>query len=142
VFYIAISLLAPIVYAAQPRLKPYREGTTRLPIGAGSLAFVRIAGQLARRDRLTNQVRHRKAWRAVRRELARGDLTPEEEMYALDSLVIDGLLVANGAIVARRKGNYRCPDVESDYDCGVACNRDANDRRIQIQHPAANRVRS
>jgi hypothetical protein len=99
VFYIVISLLAPIAYAAQPRLKPYREGTTRLPIGSGSLAFVRIAGQLARRDRLTNQNRRRKTWRAVRRELARGDLTPEEEMYALDSLVTDGLLVADGAIV-------------------------------------------
>jgi hypothetical protein len=99
IFYIVMSLIAPIGYAAAPRLKPYREGTTRLPIGAGSLAFVRIAGQLARRDRLTNQNIRRKAWRAVRRELAAGDLTPEEEMHALDSLVTDGLLVADGAIV-------------------------------------------
>jgi hypothetical protein len=98
-FYIVMSLIAPIGYAAAPRLKPYREGTTRLPIGAGSLAFVRIAGQLARRDRLTNQNIRRKAWRAVRRELAGGDLTPEEEMHALDSLVTDGLLVAAGASV-------------------------------------------
>jgi hypothetical protein len=100
VFYIVISLIAPIVYAVSPRVKRYREGTTRAPIGSGSLAFVRIAGQLARRDRLINQNSRRKAWRAVRRELARGDLTPEEEMYALDSLVADGLLVADGAIVA------------------------------------------
>jgi hypothetical protein len=99
IFYIVISLIAPTRYAASPRLKPYREGTTRLPIGAGSFAFVRIAGPLARRDRLINQNSRRKAWRAVRRELAEGDLTPEEEMYALDSLVTDGLLVADGAIV-------------------------------------------
>ena len=99
IFYIVISLIAPMFYARSPRLKPYREGTTRLRIGSGSLAFVRIAGPLARRDRLTNQNSRHKAWLAVRRELARGDLTPEEEMYALDSLVTDGLLVADGAIV-------------------------------------------
>jgi hypothetical protein len=100
IFYIVISLIAPMFYARSPRLKPYREGTTRLPIGSGSLAFVRIAGHLARRDRLINPSSRRKAWRAVRRELARGDLTPEEEMYALDGLITDGLLVADGAIVA------------------------------------------
>jgi hypothetical protein len=100
IFYIVISLIAPILYAASPRVKRYREGTTRPPIGSGSLAFVRIAGQLARRDRLINQSSRRKAWRAVRRELAAGDLTPEEEMHALDSLVTDGLLVADAAIVS------------------------------------------
>jgi predicted Zn-dependent protease len=35
----------------------------------------------------------------VRRELAGGDLTPEEEMHTLDCLVTGGLLVAHGAIV-------------------------------------------
>jgi hypothetical protein len=99
IFYMVISLLAPIVYAASPRLRPYREGATRPPIGSGSMAFVRIAGQLVRRDRLVNQNGRRKAWRAVRRELGGGDLTPEEEMYALDSLVTNGLLLADGAVI-------------------------------------------
>jgi hypothetical protein len=48
---------------------------------------------------LVNQNGRRKAWRAVRRELGGGDLTPEEEMYALDSLVTDGLLLADGAVI-------------------------------------------
>jgi dienelactone hydrolase len=88
---IASSVAEPFVYAGSRQIKAYREGTTRPPISTRSLGIVRISYHVARHQRLNDRGSHRKAWAALQRELARGDLTPEEEMYALDWLITDGL---------------------------------------------------
>jgi dienelactone hydrolase len=101
---IGVSVAEPFVYARSPQIKPYREGTTRPPISTRSLAFVRILFRVVLHGRLNNQDSRRKAWAAVQRELARGDLTPEEEMYALDWVITNWLmtdrLAADGPIFA------------------------------------------
>ena len=51
-------------------------------------------------DRWTSEDSRRKVWRALRRALAQGDLTAEEQMCVLDALVTDGLLVAGGPVTA------------------------------------------
>jgi hypothetical protein len=91
VLYGVLSLVAPFAYARSPQLMRYREGTNRPAIGTGSFTFVRIASLLACADRQTNPDKRRKVLVSVRRELARSNLTPEEEMYALDWLVTSGL---------------------------------------------------
>ena len=88
---IASSVAEPFVYAGSHKIKTYREGTTRPPISTRSLGIVRILYHVARHQRLNDRGSHRKAWAALQRELARGDLTPEEEMFALDWLITDGL---------------------------------------------------
>jgi hypothetical protein len=101
---IGVSVAEPFVYVRSPQIKPYREGTTRPPISTRSLAFVRILYRVVLYGRLNNQDSRRKAWAAVQRELARGDLTPEEEMYALDWVITNWLMTdrpaAAGPIVA------------------------------------------
>jgi hypothetical protein len=89
--YIVLNLTAPLLYAA--RHKRYREGTTRPPISSGAWASVRIAVQLARVNRWTNETVRRAVWTALRRELTAEDacLTPEDEMLVLDTLVTDEL---------------------------------------------------
>jgi len=89
---IAVSVAEPFVYARSPQLKRYREGTTRPPISTRSLAIVRILYRVRLHERLHNQDSRRKAWAAVQRELAGGDLTPEEEMYALDWVITNWLM--------------------------------------------------
>jgi hypothetical protein len=89
VFFIIVGLMSPLAYAALPKNKRYREGTTRPPIGSGSWASVRIAAHLARLNQRTSEVSHRKVWMTLRQELAGGDLTPEDEMRALDALISD-----------------------------------------------------
>src|SRR5215471_18109104 len=89
---IGAGVAEPFVYARSPQLKPYREGTTRPPISSRSLAIVRIQYRVRLHQRLHNRDSRRKAWAAVQRELARGDLTPEEEMYALDWLITNWLM--------------------------------------------------
>jgi len=97
---IGVSVADPFVYVRSPQIKRYREGTTRPPISTRSLAFVRVLYRVRLHERLHNQDRRRKAWAAVQRELARGDLTPEEEMYALD-WVITNWLMTNTLAAAR-----------------------------------------
>jgi hypothetical protein len=89
---IGVSLAEPFVYARTAQLKTYRAGTTRPPISTRSLAIVRILYRVAHYRRLNNQDSRRKAWAAVQRELAQGDLTPEEEMYAIDWAITDWLM--------------------------------------------------
>src|SRR5262249_16579620 len=89
---IGVSLAEPFVYARTAQLKTYRAGTTRPPISTRSLAIVRILYRVAHYRRLNNQDSRRKAWAAVQRELAQGDLTPEEEMYAIDWVITDWLM--------------------------------------------------
>jgi hypothetical protein len=101
---IVVSLAEPFVYARSPQIKTYRAGTTRPPISTRSFAIVRILYRVARHGRLNNQDSRRKVWAAVQRELAQGDLTPEEEMYALDWVITNWLmtkrLAAAGPIFA------------------------------------------
>jgi hypothetical protein len=89
---IGVGVADPFFYARSPQLKPYREGTTRPPISTRSLAIVRILYRVRLHERLRNRDSRRKAWAAVRRELARGDLTPEEEMYTLDWVITNWLM--------------------------------------------------
>jgi dienelactone hydrolase len=89
---IGVSVAEPFVYARSRQIKPYREGTTRPPLSTRSWAFVRVLYRVVLHGRLNNQDSRRKAWAAVQRELARGDLTPEEEMYALDWVITDWLM--------------------------------------------------
>jgi hypothetical protein len=77
-------------------LEPYRRSTTRQ--SKISPAYSRIAGQLARADRLTNEETRREVRAALRRELTSGDLAAEEEMLVLDALVTDGLIFADPAV--------------------------------------------
>ena len=74
-------------------LEPYRSSTTRL--STASPAYSRIATQLARADRWTNQDARRDVHAALRRELTEGGLRAEEEMLVLDALVTDGLIFAD-----------------------------------------------
>src|SRR5262245_30738266 len=97
---IGFSLAEPFFYARSPLIKTYREGTTRPPISTRSWAFVRVAYRAVLHERLHSQDSRRKAWAAVQRELAQGDLTPEEEMYALD-WVISNWLTMDGLAGAR-----------------------------------------
>ena len=97
---IGISVAEPFVYARSPLIKAYREGTTRPPISTRSWAFVRMAYRVVLHGRLNNQDSRRKAWAAVQRELAQDDLTPEEEMYALD-WAITNWLPMDGPAAAR-----------------------------------------
>jgi hypothetical protein len=97
---IGISTAEPFVYARSPQIRTYREGTTRPPISTRSLAFVRIAYRIVLHQKLNNQDSRRKAWAAVQQELAQGDLTPEEEMYALD-WAITKWLTMDGPAAAR-----------------------------------------
>jgi hypothetical protein len=90
-FYMLNSPVAPYFYARSPLFKRYREGTKRMPIETGSFPIVLLAYRLARADRTKDRADRRKASMAVRRELARGSLTPVEEMYVLDWLITDGL---------------------------------------------------
>jgi hypothetical protein len=89
---IGFSLAEPLAYARARLIKTYRAGTSRPPISTRSLAFVRILYRVARHGRLHNQDSRRKAWAAVQRELSQGDLNPEEEMYALDWMIADGMI--------------------------------------------------
>src|SRR5206468_12984556 len=89
---IGVSVAEPFIYARSPQLKPYREGTTRPPISTRSLAIVRLLYRIRLHERLRNRDSRHKAWAAVQRELARGDLTPEEEMYALDWVITNWLM--------------------------------------------------
>jgi hypothetical protein len=97
---IGFSLAEPFFYARSRLIKTYREGTTRPPISTRSWAFVRVAYRAVLHERLHSQDSRRKAWAAVQRELAQGDLTPEEEMYALD-WVITNWLTMDGLAGAR-----------------------------------------
>jgi dienelactone hydrolase len=90
---IGFSVAEPFFFARSPLLKTYREGTTRPPISTRSLAFVRVAYRVVLHGRRNNQDSRRKAWAAVQRELAQGDLTPEEEMYALDWVITNWLMM-------------------------------------------------
>ncbi|CCE05367.1 membrane hypothetical protein [Bradyrhizobium sp. STM 3843] len=103
---IGVSLAEPFVYARSRLIMTYRAGTTRPPISTRSWAFVRILYRVAVHQRLGNQDARRMAWAAVRRELAQGDLTPEEEMYALDWIITNWLmtdrLIAARPILADR----------------------------------------
>jgi hypothetical protein len=96
---IGVSMAEPFVYARSRQIMRYREGTTRPPISTRSWAFVRVLYRVVLHERQANQDSRRKAWDAVQRELARGDLTPEEEMYALD-WVITNWLMTNSLAVA------------------------------------------
>jgi len=97
---IGISVAEPFVYARSPLIRTYREGTTRPPISTRSLDFVRMAYRIVLHGRLNNQDSRRKASAAVQRELAQGDLTPEEQMYALD-WAITNWLAMDGRAAAR-----------------------------------------
>jgi hypothetical protein len=89
---IGASVAEPFVYARSPQLKRYREGATRPPISTRSLAIVRVLYRVRLHERLRSRDSRRKAWAAVERELAGGDLTPEEEMYALDWVITNWLI--------------------------------------------------
>jgi dienelactone hydrolase len=97
---IGVGVAEPFFYARSPQIKRYREGTTRPPISTRSLAFVRVLYRVVLHERLHNQDTRRKAWAAVQRELARGDLTPEEEMYALDWVITNWLITSRLAAAA------------------------------------------
>jgi peptidase M50-like protein len=77
-------------------LAPYSHGTTRLSMKSPALS--RIAFQLARADRWSSEDARRDFCSALRRELAEGRLSAEEEMLVLDALVTDGLLFADPAL--------------------------------------------
>lgn len=73
-------------------LEQYRRGATR---PSTTPASSRIAYQLARLDRLIREDARRDFCAALRRELAEGGLSAEEEMLVLDALVTDGLIFAD-----------------------------------------------
>ena len=88
---IAGSVAEPFVYAGSRQITPYREGTTRPPISTRSLGFVRLMHSAALDQMRNTAESRRKAWAALQREVGRGDLTAEEEMFALDWLITHGL---------------------------------------------------
>jgi hypothetical protein len=74
-----------------------RYGGGRRP-PAASPASGRIAQQIGHPERWTDEDVRRDAHEALRRELAQGVLSPDEEMLVLDALVTDGLIFADPAL--------------------------------------------
>jgi hypothetical protein len=73
-------------------LECYHSDKTRPPMA--SPVWSRIAQQLGR-DRWANEDVRSDVQEALRRELAQGGLSPEEELLVLDVLVTDGLVFAD-----------------------------------------------